>query len=62
MAKPRRALMSRAIGQTPQRKSQTHRILLKPPLTNLDELVAQITPKNCHTLLLDDAAQGCEAW
>jgi antitoxin component of MazEF toxin-antitoxin module len=28
----------------------------------LEELVAAITPENCHPLLLDDSLKGNESW
>lgn len=32
------------------------------PKYNLDDMLNDITPENCHSLLLDYAPAGSEAW
>lgn len=41
---------------------ENERLVIQPPQYNLDDMLAEIKPKNRHHILLDDAAQGEEAW
>jgi antitoxin MazE len=50
------------IGQRLDLKTGDGRLVLEPAKASLDELVARITPENCHGLALDDEARGNEAW
>lgn len=50
------------IGQKLQLTSESGKLLFEPAPASLEELVARITPENRHEPLLDDPAQGGEAW
>jgi antitoxin MazE len=52
------------IGQALDIRVEGRRLVLEPAAENLEELVARITPQNCHALLWDDegSSVGAEAW
>jgi antitoxin MazE len=50
------------IGQKLDLKAESGRLLLEPAAENLEDLIAQITPENRHSPLLEDQATGNEAW
>ena len=51
-----------SIGQTLDLKTEGGRIVLTPSSASLDDLLARITPENCHRPILDDVAVGNEVW
>lgn len=51
-----------SIGQTLDLRTEGGRIVLTPSTQSLDELLAQITPENCHGSEFDDSAVGNEVW
>jgi antitoxin MazE len=50
------------IGQALNLRVEGGRLVLEPALENLEDLVARITPENCHAQSFDDPAVGAEAW
>ena len=50
------------IGQALDLRVEEGRLILEPARANLEDLVARITPQNCHGLVLDDAGVGAEEW
>ena len=51
-----------SIGQTLDLRTEGGRIVLTPSTQSLDDLLARITPENCHGPSLDDVVVGNEAW
>ena len=50
------------IGQALDLRVEEGRLSLEPARANLEDLVARITPQNCHGLVLDDSGVGAEEW
>ena len=51
------------VGQALEMRAEGKRLVLEPAAESLDELVARITPQNCHSLAFsDDASRGAEVW
>jgi antitoxin MazE len=61
---PARALADAGlqIGQAVDLRVEEGRLVLEPAQENLEDLVARITPQNCHGPALEDAAVGAEVW
>jgi antitoxin MazE len=61
---PARALADAGlqIGQALDLRVEEGRLVLDPAQDILEDLVARITPQNCHRVALDDAAVGAEVW
>jgi antitoxin MazE len=52
-----------ALGQTLELTVEDGKLIFAPSKEyKLEELVAAITPENCHPLLLDDSLKGNESW
>lgn len=52
-----------ALGQSLELTVEDGKLIFAPKQEyQLDELVAAITPENCHSLLLDDSLKGNESW
>lgn len=52
-----------SLGQTLELTIENGRLVFAPKKEfSLEELVAAITPDNCHPLLLDDGLKGNETW
>lgn len=52
-----------ALGQALELTLEDGKLILSPkPEYTLENLVAAITPENCHPLLMDDGVKGDEVW
>ncbi|MBS1221876.1 MAG: transcriptional regulator/antitoxin, MazE [Proteobacteria bacterium] len=52
-----------ALGQALELTVEDGKLIFAPKKEyKLEELVAAITPENCHPLLLDDSLKGNESW
>lgn len=49
-------------GSSVMLEIENGRLVIKTPQYELDKMLEQITPKNQHHILLDDAQKGNEEW
>lgn len=50
------------VGQSLDLRVEGGKLVIEPARESLEDLLAKMTPANCHGLVLEGAAAGAEAW
>jgi len=50
------------VGQSLDLRVEGGKLVIEPASESLEDLLAKMTPENCHGLVLEGPAAGAEAW